>query len=1041
MNIRVDNSNIAEVTGVNTKVEIKGEVTVTTEETTTQKVEKDTGRITSIQQTTVDVPHIAGESALDEIRQEAENMEAQLLQKKMQIVSNTATPSDCGEMEEDGFSLNNTEIETVVTEMDKIKMELAKAGVDISMFGDTLDSGMLEEMTGSAAAARQIEAAIRDAKLPATEENVADVTDTLAQAADLTACSDEAVKYMLDNELEPTVENLYKAQHSSGTMPNQEMKITLDEGLKEQISQVIMQAGLSVDDSTLSVSQWMMENRIPLTADNLNYVMDLKNAEFPPETSQVINAIMEAVTEGRRPKDAVILDGYSDIERAGTAAQTVEQATDADVWNVVEKGMPLTIESLEAAHNYALQQAEQKDLKNYGMAAEAEVSFDIPEYAKEDLAFLKAKRQLEETRLAMTAQANYALLKQGISIETQPLEALVEQLKEQENAYYSGLLSQNGIDPTQENTDIFSGTVTKVEELKGVPAYILGNVKTAEDSINAIHEAGISKQRQMERGSEAYETLKTEPRADLGDSIQKAFRNVDDILKDLDMEISEANRRAVRILAYNEMAVNSESIMQMKAADQKVQNLFLNLSPSVVMEMVREGINPLEMNVEELNAKAEDIKERLNTGEEEKFSKYLWRLEHNQEITEQERSGYIGIYRMLHQIDKTDGAVIGALIQQGAELSLKNLLTAVRTNRNPGINVSIDNNFGEIESINTQELSITQQIEAAYQTDCAKEALRYATPEGMQQAQGSIENMTPEELLWQLRGASVDAESEEAYYQEQLSEFSEAKQAEAQVLRILAGHDMPVTAYNIMAANQLLNPRGGIFKSLFERENNGEEIDLDEVKEEIIEKFGEAVKTPEEMAKAQRELADVAENVMRTMEDAEGVSSIDLRDMRLLRRQIALGTQMAKDEYYAIPVMVADELTNVQLKIVRGKEERGRVDVLFETPKLGKVAARFQVQDDTVRGYVVSDSHRTIEELKNQEAGLKEQNGFGEISSQAMDFVYSDELDLNRFAGGRTGNIYSEDVESESYQVQTETLYGIAKGFLEEMKQMGQRMS
>ena len=91
-----------------------------------------------------------------------------------------------------------------------------------------------------------------------------------------------------------------------------------------------------------------------------------------------------------------------------------------------------------------------------------------------------------------------------------------------------------------------------------------------------------------------------------------------------------------------------------------------------------------------------------------------------------------------------------------------------------------------------------------------------------------------------------------------------------------------------------------------------------------------------------------------------------------------------------------DELTNVQLKIVRGKEERGRVDILFETPKLGKVAARFQVQEDSVRGYVVSDSNRTIEALKLQEEGLNGQ-GESEELQRTMDYVYSDELDLNRF--------------------------------------------
>ena len=45
----------------------------------------------------------------------------------------------------------------------------------------------------------------------------------------------------------------------------------------------------------------------------------------------------------------------------------------------------------------------------------------------------------------------------------------------------------------------------------------------------------------------------------------------------------------------------------------------------------------------------------------------------------------------------------------------------------------------------------------------------------------------------------------------------------------------------------MLHPRGGIFKSLFEPQNQEEDtdIDLEQVKEDILEKFGEAVKTPD----------------------------------------------------------------------------------------------------------------------------------------------------------------------------------------------------
>ena len=62
------------------------------------------------------------------------------------------------------------------------------------------------------------------------------------------------------------------------------------------------------------------------------------------------------------------------------------------------------------------------------------------------------------------------------------------------------------------------------------------------------------------------------------------------------------------------MEINPDTIAGIKAADQKVQNLFQNLSPAVVMEMIREGVNPLEMNVEQLNAKAQEIKNHLEKG-------------------------------------------------------------------------------------------------------------------------------------------------------------------------------------------------------------------------------------------------------------------------------------------------------------------------------------------------------------------------------------------------------------------------------------------
>lgn len=111
----------------------------------------------------------------------------------------------------------------------------------------------------------------------------------------------------------------------------------------------------------------------------------------------------------------------------------------------------------------------------------------------------------------------------------------------------------------------------------------------------------------FERAESRYETVWTEPRKDLGDSIQKAFANVDDILQDQGMELTEENRRAVRILACNEMNLTKENIQKVRQSDMAVQKMFRAMKPASVMEMIRQGHNPLDLTVKDLTDLAEDL--------------------------------------------------------------------------------------------------------------------------------------------------------------------------------------------------------------------------------------------------------------------------------------------------------------------------------------------------------------------------------------------------------------------------------------------------
>ena len=987
---------------------------------------------------TYEKPAKEEKDALQNIENQAGILDATQMKNEMVVASNTTSEEDCDKMQEEGFSLQSTKIETVVTVTDKIKMQLAKAGADISSFGDGLSEAQLEKMTGNAELAQQLAQTIAQADLPVTADNLQDSLEAVSMAGELTPPTDGAIKYMLDNSLEPTIENLYKAEYSGSASYQTPRDNSTDyEQLMPQITEVIGQSGMEVTDASIEGSKWLIANNIPLTAGNLSYLTELQSLELPLSDEQVMTAAVQTIAEGNRPQQAMLVSGYSLADQADHAIDVINNTTDAELSYLVDQGMELTIENLETAKNAV----------STGIYAE-----DTAELSATGLTLLTARRQLEETRLAMTAQANYTLLKQGISIDTKPLAELVEDLKAQENSYYQNLLTQDGIEASAENVKNFRSTIETVTELKTMPAYALGTKNADTATLSGLHEAGQILKDTFEKAGQSYETMKTAVRSDLGDSIQKAFSNVDDILTDLGMDTSNSNERAVRILAYNGQEITEESITKIKAADEEVQRAFKNLSPSVVREMIKTGENPLDSTMTELNEKAVQIKKELGVEDEERFSKYLYKLDQSNEITDEERSSYIGIYRLINQVEKPDGAAGGALIAQGGEMTMRNLLTQVRSAKHGSMDYTVDEDFGGISTVEDDGLSITEQIEKGYQTNCIHDVLDSMTPHRMKKLiqDDDWQSLSPEQLSDVLASSDDDTEADEAYARMQLSDLATCKEASEEAYQMLADSKMPNTIQNVMAASELIRNRNAAFKKFFqentERTDGEEDIDLASVKQDMLERFGEAVKTPEDMAKAQKALADTAENVMKTMiTESRDVNSLDIRSMKLLNAQIALGTAGTKEENYAIPVLVGDEVTNVSLKIVRGKEKKGLVDVLFSTDGLGKVAAQLKASADGISGYVASDRTSTTEWLESNRETLVSALQQEEEGSADIGFFTSESLNLNQFGRmDKTEATMSEadtsDETSVSGQgsriVQTKTLYHMAEAFLKTVKEL-----
>lgn len=702
----------------------------------------------------------------EEIMQQAANSNAQSKQDFMIVMSSCVSGEDLQRMQEEGFEPGSADVETYVTIVDRIKVTLAKAGVEVEGYNDNLDLDTVEQIVGSRADAGalvnelvgKLSDALQKSDMPVTEDNIAELVSAVMEASGIGELSEDAVKYLVVNGKVPTIANVYRAQYSSADNIRQSQGY-YSEGqgsygkyyakkadsinwtnLEGRIDAVVKEAGLDTDaaarEQAVGNARWLVESGIELNAENLSKVTELKNLPLPLNQDDVVALCVTAMQNGKSPVEADMRGERPVAELAHEIVEQVVLISDEAVHEVAESGKEMNIKNLSEAQKQidGQQTAARTEGQQTDSSQTAVAQTDESEIDAQSLKEIQARRRLEEIRLMMTEEANRHLLKAGISVDTTELSQLVEALRVAEDSIRAILFQGEGAEDNAERALLYEETLTKTKELSGMPVAVLGKIlsKFSQSTLLNIHEAGRELQNQLEnqsdqqgdgknpgqnrqeKASAAYETLMTEPRKDLGDRISKAFRNIDDILTDLGLETNESNRRAVRILGYNRMEINEDNINAVKEADSQVTGVISRMTPATTLQMIREQKNPLEMTMEELEAYL-DSKDAEPVQDAEKYSRFLQRLDRTGGINAQEREAYIGIYRMFRQIEKSDGAVIGSLVATGAQMNFKNMLSAVRTAADKNMDVRVDDGFGGLEELITKGKAIDAQINAGYQ--------------------------------------------------------------------------------------------------------------------------------------------------------------------------------------------------------------------------------------------------------------------------------------------------------------------------------------
>ncbi len=1005
---------------------------------------------------------------VEEIMQEAQNTNVQAQKDFMIVMSNSVSGEDMAKLQEDGFEPGSTDVETYVSMVDKIKVTLAKAGVEIAGYTDDIDVATIKEIAGTSVNASELMAKLQKADIPVTKENIEGLSKAVEEALSLSGLTEDMLKYMIQNRKTPTIENLYKAQFSSANALMQGKGYYSDmvgngagyyakkadtihwNSIQRQIEAVIKQSGLENNAETMEHAKWLVESGIELTSDNLTLLSQLKGLSLPMQEEEAFDLVITAMGNGKSAGKALLSGEVSVAEQAVAYVDAVQEISNEAIHEVVESGQTLNLKNLTAA---------QKALESGGQVS------SVPQ-EQTSLRELEARRQMEEIRLMMTEEANRKLIRSGFSIDTTELSKLVDALKAAEGSLKAAIFQGESAVENDSRAGIFQETISITKALPAMPAAVLGKLAASKEpfTLGALHEEGRILQKQYQAAEETYEALMTAPRKDLGDNIQKAFRNVDDILEDMKLEVNDSNRRAVRILGYNNMEITADNIEAVKEADSQVNGIMRRMTPATTLQMIREQINPLEMSMEQLDSYLNE-QDRDLSKDTEKFSKYLQKLDRAGNISEDERNAYIGIYRMFRQIEKSDGAVIGSLVASGAEMNFKNLLSAVRTGKSKNMDIRMDAEYGSLEELLQKNTTIDAQIQAGYTSDkepmsqesqdshtkyyvrlsgeIKDELAEHTTVETLQNMQVA-ENTTIEQFAQNLKNA--EAENEAPAKQEAVKGFRQDMQSveavEDAVIQSLIDYDQSVSVDNIQAATMLITQRGELFKQIFGGSRTTV-FETDEVSyeksegESLMQAADEAIDglTDEKSAKqSYSELISEASKAVDKMMYEQGTDRLDIKAARALCKGLSLAGNLAKEENYELPVKIKGELTSVNLKVYHNQAKTGKVAITFETDRLGKVAAEFDVTDKRISGMVAFENKTNQTDMEQIKTGLEEefskaQQETGTTKQVQISLAQTNNLDLNRFGQDR-------ETPADGEKLSTRELYQTAKAFLTALKSL-----
>ncbi|WP_058486683.1 DUF6240 domain-containing protein [Defluviitalea phaphyphila] len=806
--------------------------------------------------------------------------------------------------------------------------------------------------------------------LPVTRKNINHLLSVKEKIEAIKNISNEAIFQAIKKDLSLTINNLYTYIFSSSKVDTTNYYAT-----DEEIKDILEYQNIPTKKEYIEAARLLIENNEEIDDKKVESIISLKEAIKNLDEDSLLNKSVQLLKENKNPGSVEIFNTHSDKsylteEEVNSLVKDIPKIDDEIIKRILKKNLPINFKNLREEIN------NQSNIE----------TIDIKE---NDTNFITIKRQLEEIRLKMTLEAAKKL-NQKIEINTAPLEEIVENLRELEKEYYRDCLKKAGAETSTENIEKLKEVYDKIEVVKKLDENVLPKVIRKEISfvIDDLYKEQLAVSK--------YEEAHTKPDLRFGDNIKKVYDQIAPLLIEKGIEATDENIRCARILIQNNMELNEENLIHLKFLDQKVNYVVKKLHPIIAANMIKEGFRPDKLPIDNVIEYMNRFDELLGEDLTGKLEKLILQMDEEKILSQNEREGIIGIYRMLNTIEKSEGKVIGWLMKNNMKLTLSNLMEGAKylsrtLGKNEDINVAVDDNFGFSEEVIFPEKSIKAQLDKAF-VDSSNENMRenYAKSifndfikslsiDKLQELMDKgllsedLENIYKEYV----REGLLENNIEEKYINEFIDRISNLKNINKETLLFMERNKIPINLKNLESISSIfddpyifgddLNKFNNITKEF--NKDNLEEVIKDNINqlkqgkeiEEVLDTLKQKVK--EIRSQLLESFSNKKQDVWKLGGDIENI--IDIQN------------QM-QDEIYQIPVLLNGKIANINVYFMKEKKGKNTANpnsinalVTMKTENMGNIKMNIKMNDFNVDFKITGENEEITDYLKNYEDNIK----------------------------------------------------------------------